>query len=280
MSRCEDEKMWRWADVKMRRCEDEQMWRWEDVKMRRCEDEKMWRWADVKMRRCEDEQMWRWEGEDEQMWRWEDVKMRRCEDEKVWRWEDEIQTPTIGRTLRSDALGKNIVNHSASSQYFFVEWSRHQNQHLLTYRTTTCPINHSCSIQRTGSCGLQPTERAPGPPSDHKSSQIYYNASTEGNFENRTDIRRFTWQLPQETDLFSRMRSKGSRFTLRFGGWGCVRSTLRSRSQMSATVVRNRSRPSARLLYGRVYGKFCRRVLFVGFKRLVASFCVAFRRVL
>ena len=86
-------------DVSMWRCEDEQMWRWEDVKMSRCEDEQMWRWADVKMSRCEDEQMWRWEG----------VKMRRCEDEKVWekvwRWEDEIQTPTIGRTLRSDALG-------------------------------------------------------------------------------------------------------------------------------------------------------------------------------
>jgi hypothetical protein len=36
--------------------------------------------------------------------------MRRCEDEKVWqkvwRWEDEIQPPTIGRTLRSDALGE------------------------------------------------------------------------------------------------------------------------------------------------------------------------------
>ena len=74
----------------MRRCED-------DVKMRRCEDEQMGRWADVKMRRCEDEKMWRWEG----------VKMSRCEDEKVWSWEDEIQTPTIGRTLRSDALGKN-----------------------------------------------------------------------------------------------------------------------------------------------------------------------------
>ena len=61
----------------MRRCEDEQMWRWADVKMSRCEDEKMWRWADVKMSRCEDEQMWRWEG----------VKMRRCErrceDEKM-----------------------------------------------------------------------------------------------------------------------------------------------------------------------------------------------------
>ena len=118
MWRCEDEKMWRWEDVKMRRCEDEKMWRWadekmwrsenekiwgwEDVKMRRCEDEKMWRWADVKMSRCEDEQMWRWEDvkmsrcEDEQMWRWADVKMRRCEHEqmrrsegeKMWRWED------------------------------------------------------------------------------------------------------------------------------------------------------------------------------------------------
>ena len=84
--RCEYVKMWRWTDVKMRRCEDEQMWRWADVKMSRCEDEKVWRWEDVKMRRCE----------------------RRREDEKVWRWEDEIQTPTIGRTLRSDALGKKF----------------------------------------------------------------------------------------------------------------------------------------------------------------------------
>ena len=120
--RCEDEqmweKMWRWADVKMsrcerrceRRCEDEQMW------------EKMWRWADVREdvkmsrcerrceRRCEDDQMW------EKMRRWADVKMsrceRRCEDEqmweKMWRWEDVLQTPTIGRTLRSDALGKKV----------------------------------------------------------------------------------------------------------------------------------------------------------------------------
>ena len=108
--RCEDEKMWRGADVKRSRCEEEQMWRWEDVKMSRCEDEKVWekvrRWEDVKMRRCErrceDEKVWRWEGvredvkmrrcEDEKMWRWEDVKMSRCEDEEVWekvrRWED------------------------------------------------------------------------------------------------------------------------------------------------------------------------------------------------
>ena len=94
MSRCEDEQMWRWADVKMRRCEDGKVWRWADVKMGRCEDEQMWRWEDVKMRRCEDGKVWRWADvkmgrcEDEQMWRWEDVKMRGCEDEQMWRWED------------------------------------------------------------------------------------------------------------------------------------------------------------------------------------------------
>ena len=41
------------------------------------------------------------------------------------------------------------------------------------------------------------------------------------------------------------------------GGWGCVRSTLRSRSQPSATV-RNRPQPFAWGPYGRAYGKFCR----------------------
>ena len=108
MWRCEDEKMWRWEDVKMRRWEDEKLWRWEDVKMWRWEDEeKMGGWEDVKMKRCEDEKMWRCE--DEKMWRWEDEKMRSCEDEKMWRWEDVLQTPTIGRTLRSDALGKKTI---------------------------------------------------------------------------------------------------------------------------------------------------------------------------
>ena len=107
-ARGQEEKMWRCdgkrargkkargEDVKMWGCEDVKMWGWEDVKMSRCEDAKMWRWADVKMRRCED------------------VKMRRCEDEKMWRWEDEIQTPTIGRTLRSDALGKKNENRDAN----------------------------------------------------------------------------------------------------------------------------------------------------------------------
>ena len=68
MRRCEDVKMRRWEDVKMRRCEDVKMSRWEDLRMRRCEDEKIRRGEDVRMRRCEDEKMWRWE----------DVKMRRC----------------------------------------------------------------------------------------------------------------------------------------------------------------------------------------------------------
>ena len=55
------------------------------------------------------------------------------------------------------------------------------------------------------------------------------------------------------------------------GGWGCVRSTLRLRSQPSATV-RNRSRegPMAVPMVSSAEG-----VLFGGFKRLVASFRMA-----
>ena len=136
MWRWEDEQMWRWADVKMRRwadermrrCEDEKMWRCEDEKMRRCEDEKMrrwedekmwrwedvrWRWEDVKMRRCEDMRMWRWEDVKMRMWRCEDVRMRRWEDANVW------HTPTIRRTLRSDALGKNWEFWQTTRNYIF-----------------------------------------------------------------------------------------------------------------------------------------------------------------
>ena len=82
MSRCEDEQMWRWADVKMSRCED--------VKMRRCEDEQMWRWADVKMRR--------WEGV--KMWRCEDENMRRCEDVKM------VDRPPLLEPLAQTLSGK------------------------------------------------------------------------------------------------------------------------------------------------------------------------------
>ena len=150
MSRCED--------VKMKRCEDEKMWRWEDVKMRRCEvrrcevrrcedenmwSEKMWRWADVKMRRCEDEKMWRWE----------DVKMRRCEDEKMWRWEDERQTPTIGRTLRSDALGNKVADVSLFNSYFVFTCNlsclHHWKQKHIDSYVLSCTPNH---IRGGGSC--------------------------------------------------------------------------------------------------------------------------------
>ena len=78
------------------------------------------------------------------------------------------------------------------------------------------------------------------------------------------------------------MRSKGSRFTL--GVWGLrvcslevafLFATVRNRPQPSATV-RNRSQPSARLLYMAVpMVSSAERVIFGGFKRLVASFCVA-----
>ena len=80
---------------------------------------------------------------------------------------------------------------------------------------------------------------------------------------------------------FSRMRSKGSRFTLGVWGLEYVRSTLRPRPQPFATVrnrpqpfatVRNRSRE---LRMAVPMGSFAEVVLFGGFRRLVASFRVA-----
>ena len=146
MRRCEDEKMWRWErceDEKMSRCEDEKMWRCEGEKMRRCEDVKMRRWEDVKMWGCEDEKMWRCEDvnmrrcEDVRMWRWEDVKMWGCEDEKMWRCENGWQTPTIRRTLRSDALGKRhrrpqlvAVKHVEGECDEIVQWSLGSNEYV------------------------------------------------------------------------------------------------------------------------------------------------------
>ena len=55
------------------------------------------------------------------------------------------------------------------------------------------------------------------------------------------------------------------------GGWGCVRSTLRSRAQPFATV-RNRSREDRMAV---PMGSFTEVVLFGGFRRLAASFRVA-----
>ena len=171
MSRCEDEQMWRWEDVKMSKCEDVRMWRWEDVKMWRGEDEQMWRWEAVKMRRCEDVRMWGWEEkemswcedermwrcedvkvkmwgcEDEKMWRWEDVRMRRCEDEKMWRWEDVLQTPTIGRTLRSDALGKK--ENTKWQTRFSTPSSRNSSYCPTHIFISTCPMRRAALIKFT-----------------------------------------------------------------------------------------------------------------------------------
>ena len=77
-------------------------------------------------------------------------------------------------------------------------------------------------------------------------------------------------QLPKF--MFSRMRSKGSRFTL--GVWGlrvCVRSTLRLRPQLPATV-RNRPREVAVAV---PMASFATVVTLGGFRRRVASCCVA-----
>ena len=169
MRRCEDEQMWRWADMKMRRWEDVKMRKCEDVRMRRCEDEQMWRCECVKMmRRCENEKMWRWEDvcedvrmwmceDDEKMWRWEDMKMRRCEDEKMWRCEDvkmircedERQTPTIGRTRRSDALGKKTLAFTRFSKNWrsWCERNPVNNSVVSTFKDKNCGIY-------AGSCHL------------------------------------------------------------------------------------------------------------------------------
>ena len=55
-------------------------------------------------------------------------------------------------------------------------------------------------------------------------------------------------------NVFSRMRSKGSRFTL--GAWGLRVCSLDV--AFTVATVRNRSQPSVRSPYGRAYGKFCR----------------------
>ena len=54
-----------------------------------------------------------------------------------------------------------------------------------------------------------------------------------------------TWRT-SDHQFFSRMRSKGSRFTLGVWGLSCVRQTLPNRPQ-----------PFPRGRYGRAYGKFC-----------------------
>ena len=62
------------------------------------------------------------------------------------------------------------------------------------------------------------------------------------------------WRKSRTKCCFSRMRSKGSRFTL--GVWGLRVCSLDV--AFASATVRNRPQPSARGPYGRAYGKFCR----------------------
>ena len=82
----------------MRRCNDEKRLRWEDATM--------WRWQEKIRRRCEDAKMWRWEALKTKPCRREDMNMKTGENVS--------QTPTIGRTLRSDALGQQDSLHLAT----------------------------------------------------------------------------------------------------------------------------------------------------------------------
>ena len=148
MRRCE--KMWEdvircekmWEDV--RRCEDEKMWRWEDVKMRRCEDEKMRRWEDVKMRRCEDEKMWRWE----------DVKMRRCEDEKMF-----YRPPLLEEPCAQTLSGKTSVHSTLELQ---VQPIPHMFRLTSSLSTTLMPVDHFHHKNR-----LEPTQQSSASPFFH-----------------------------------------------------------------------------------------------------------------
>ena len=68
----------------------------------------------------------------------------------------------------------------------------------------------------------------------------------------------WTWHFTNKSIyrsiFFSRMRGKGSRFTL--GVWGLRVCSLDV--AFASATVRNRPQPSVRTPYGRAYGKFCR----------------------
>ena len=77
-------------------------------------------------------------------------------------------------------------------------------------------------------------------------------------------------------NTFSRMRSKGSRFTLKVWGLSFVRQKLRNRSQPSATVRDPpRSFATVRVRAVWLYGKLCKRDHSWSFRARVASFRVA-----
>jgi hypothetical protein len=121
------------------------------VKMWGSEDKKMWRCEDVKM----------WGCEDEKMRRWEDVKMRR--------WKDVLQTPTIGRTLRSYALGKKwrfsmvqplklgMFNEPTKTLDFLQSLRYFQNRSDITSEVPRCRL--AAQARRWTHLGRRPEHR-------------------------------------------------------------------------------------------------------------------------
>ena len=156
----------RGQEGKRARGQEDKRARGQEGKRARGEDVKMWGCEDVKMRRYEDVKMWRW-AEDEQK-----MSRRWAEDEKMWRWEDERQNPTIGRTLRSDALGKNIEKRS-----FSVKKTFKQIRKVKQCNFTFCPCQFTYVSDVTQSKKELPSSRRRTSPGSIDCLQIFKTAT-------------------------------------------------------------------------------------------------------
>ena len=157
---------------KRRRGQEGKRARGQEGKRARGQEGKRTRGQEGKRRRCEDVRMWRCE--DEKIWRCEDEQKmsRRWEDEKMWRWEDERQNPTIGRTLRSDALGKNIEKRS-----FSVKKTFKQIRKVKQCNFTFCPCQFTYVSDVTQSKKELPSSRRRTSPGSIDCLQIFKTAT-------------------------------------------------------------------------------------------------------
>ena len=65
----------------------------------------------------------------------------------MWRWEDVLQTPTIGRTLRSDALGNKQMYRKCTSHYTIVFPPYLGLQLTLSFWFERCPPHVKINIE-------------------------------------------------------------------------------------------------------------------------------------
>ena len=118
MRRCQDEKMWRREDVKMRRCEHAKMWR--------CRDQKMWRWEAVKMRRCfRDPHYWKNPASDALGKKFYACHTNRCNE----RFETSKMHPSTELTIQTTvwSFTRTVADGKATSNEYTLE-SRSQNE--------------------------------------------------------------------------------------------------------------------------------------------------------